>query len=213
MCCDQSIINCHNPAAFYERKRLTGGGMEKRRRRAGAHYIYYHGGVTSRRVISHFKRITHKNAPVLIVWRLLKAPLSSRLITPFAFISRIWTAERERDAPTNAQKAGLGQFWCAARARALSRAPRSAALCLQARTPTGVCLGNPHITTDQLVAYQYKLTRNWFAQLERADGRAQSDLNYGWNGICRIRSLVNMRRCLSPVQHIARVWAMFVCPA
>jgi hypothetical protein len=98
VCCDQSIINCHNPAAFYERKRLTGGGMEKRRRRAGAHYIYYHGGVTSRRVISHFKRITHKNAPVLIVWRLLKAPLSSRLITPFAFISRIWTAERERRA-------------------------------------------------------------------------------------------------------------------
>jgi hypothetical protein len=80
-----------------EEETRSGGGMEKRRRRA-AHYIYYHGGVTSRRVISHFKRITHKNAPVLIVRRLLKAPLSSRLITPFAFISRIWTVERERRA-------------------------------------------------------------------------------------------------------------------
>jgi hypothetical protein len=171
-----------------EEETLSGGGMEKRRRRA-AHYIYNHGGVTSRRVISHFKRITHKNAPVLTVRRLLKAPLSSRLITPFAFIRRIWTAERERRSHKRT-KSRPGSVLMRSARESLSQSTFSSGslcgiLCLQARTPTGVCLGNPHITTDQLVAYQYKLTRNWFAQLERADerertdGRAQSDLNYG----------------------------------
>jgi hypothetical protein len=175
VCSDQSIINCR---FLREKETLSGGGgsMEKKTStRTTLHLLPRH-GVTSRRVISHFKRITHKNAPVLIVRRLLKAPLSSRLITPFAFISRIWTAERE----TRTQKHKADETWVSFdaqrvslspiyRERALSPAPRSAPLCLQARTPTGVCLGNPHITTDQLVAYQYKLTRNWFAQLERAD--------------------------------------------